>query len=110
MALPIAGRKLDSHTGTATANGSTAILTPAAGKKIRVYFFEENNGGSSDITVYFTFAVSAVSFGKGLRAKNGGSLARSLVENYFEGAVNEALSINLSATGTVNWTIGVQEV
>lgn len=105
-------RELTPYTGTATASGDTTILTPASGKKIRVYFFEANNGGAADITAYFKFGSGGTGkeLGKTLIAKNGGGFARSLVNNYFEGAADEVLKINLSSSGTINWTIGIMEV
>jgi hypothetical protein len=100
-----AGRSLVPVQGTATGSGNTTIITGVSAKKIRVYFFEANNGGTADITPYFTFATSSLNFGKALLAKNGGMAARSLGENYVEGGTAEDLKINLSASGTVNWTI-----
>ena len=93
---------------TATASGDNAVKTPESGKKLRVKLVDVWNNGSADITVYLRFATGTARFKKLLAAKTG--FIMNLVGCNWEGAVDEALNVNLSATGTVDITVLGDEV
>lgn len=93
----------------ATASGNTTIRTPAGGKAIRVKLIDVWNNGAAAITVYLRFAAAGTArFTKTLASYTGFII--NLIGTNWEGAADEALIINLSATGTVEVTVMKDEV
>lgn len=90
---------------TATASGNTTVKDPAlAEKKVRVKLIDVWNSGTADITVFLRFtAAGTARFKKLLAAKTG--FIVNLVGSNWEGGAAEILFINLSAAGTVEFTV-----
>jgi hypothetical protein len=103
-------KEISTVTGTATVSGNNTVITATSGKKIRVYGYELNNAGTTNITIYLTFATSSISFGKKELANEGGLSQFNFIPFYKEGATSENLSLNLSGTATINYTIYYIEV
>ena len=94
---------------TATGNGDNTVKTPAAGKKLRIKLLDVWNNGVSDATVYLKFSAAGTArFKKILASKTG--FALNLVGCNWEGAVNEAVIINLGSAGTIDVTIMGEEI
>lgn len=97
----------------ATTSGDITIHTPAAGKKIRLYYLclNASGGNTADVATIVKFAAAgATKFKHSLKA--GAIWARNIGagRRYIEGAVNEALIVNLSATQTVHVSIEYEEI
>lgn len=93
----------------ATASGNTTVWTPASGKKLRVKFIIVFNSGTANDTIYLRFtATGTARFRATLVANTGYTL--NLIGCNWEGATDEALIINLSATGTIDITVLGEEI
>lgn len=88
---------------TATASGDNVVKTPGSGQKLRIKLVDVWNNGSADITVYLRFASGTARFKKTLAAKTG--FIVNLLGANWEGGADEALKVNLSATGAVDVTV-----
>jgi len=104
--VPIPGAKATPATLNATASGNTAIVTPTSGKAIRVYYIHFSNrdtvNASPRVGLRFT-TTGTIYFSSTLAAT--GMINANLLPHYWEGAVNEALYVNLSAAGNVDVTV-----
>jgi len=94
---------------TATALGTTVVKTPAAGKALRIKVISVHNSGAASVTVDLRFTTTGTAhFKKNL--VSGGGWALNLIGSNWQGGVNEALYVNLSAAGTVDVTLLAEEV
>lgn len=94
--------------GVVNAAGNNTLLTPAAGLSLRIYYASYN----PLVAVEAAFRFGAAG---GLWLRNN-LIANAVVAKdfgdwrYLQGAVNEALILNLSLAVAVNWTVFYQEV
>ena len=100
-------------TVSAAASGDTEVVAPSAGKRVRVLYLCLNADGanSADVTAGIRFgAAGDIVYLVSLKA--GSIFARNIGAglNYIQGATDEALSVNLSASQTVNCTVEWEEV
>lgn len=97
----------------ASSSGDNTIHTPAAGKKIRLYYLalSANGANSADVTTVVKFAAGGATKYK-LSLKAGAIWARNIGagRRYLEGAANEALIVNLSAAQTVHASLEYEEI
>ena len=99
-------------TVTANTSGVTAIKTPTAGKALRVYLIVLSAGAGNTANVD-----AGLKWGSGTEF-NKVSLAPGInvpvnlgaADIYIQGAINEAINVNLSAAQTVIATIYSEEV
>lgn len=100
---------------TAPANtiGTTIVHTPAAGKKVRITYYNLNAdaGNAAAVTASLRFGVAGADLVKASLVA-GAILARNIGagKRYFEGAINESLIVNLSAAQLVNVNIEYAEI
>jgi len=93
----------------ATSAGTTAVWTPASGKKIRVKFLMVFNSGTDNNTVDLRFTTTGQANFKATLAANSGYTI-NLIGTNWEGGTDETLYINLGSDGTVNVTVMGEEV
>jgi hypothetical protein len=100
---------VSSKSGTASSSGNNACVTPASGKKLRVFFVDYNP--SAAVTAGFRFGASgdlwhyhAMTTGMVIVAKEFGP------QRYREGGINEALNLNLSDAVSTIWNVYYIEV
>lgn len=112
--LPVSGGSQSSGgssitLGTTTAlTGSGAVVTPAAGQKLRVTNIKFSL--SADFTsVSFRWGAGGTDFEKYLAPKSGGLYGISLSGQYLEGGTDEELYAVLSGTGTVQFNVKYSE-
>ena len=94
--------------GTVSAAGNNAIVTPAAGKKVRVHYFAYNPETAG--TFFYRFGTGGASH---LRAKVPAEsyISRAFEASYrLDGAVDESLFLNLDAAVNVNYSVYYTEV
>lgn len=93
---------------TVALTGSGNVLTPASGKKIRVFNLKFSL--SADMTdVAFKFG-SGTAFEKYLAPKTGGLYGSNTHPDYNEGAIDEILKCDITGTGTVQINLEYVEV
>lgn len=97
-------------TANPTASGNTTLLTPTAGRLLRLKAFAMVNNGSSVVQAGLRFAAAGTIHFNGDLAADGGARIMNLVGAHVEGAVGEALFINLSAAGNLHVTTITEEV
>lgn len=97
---------------TVSASGDTPVVTPATGKKVRLTYlaFSADGANTADVVAYLKFGSGAGIYKvsltpKAIYARNIGAGRR-----YVEGAVDEALSVNLSIGQGVHVTVEYEEV
>jgi len=93
----------------ATSAGTTAVWTPASGKKIRVKFLMVFNSGTANNTVDLRFTTTGQANFKATLAANSGYTV-NLIGTNWEGGTDESLYVNLGSDGTVNVTVMGEEV
>ena len=93
---------LSKQSGSVSASGNNTLITPAAGKKLRTYYLAYNP--SAAVEAAFRFGAAG-----GLFLRNDLTTAGSIVAKdfgdfrYVEGAVDEALILNLSLGVSTIW-------
>jgi len=93
----------------ATASGNTEIITVTADKKLRIKTIDIWNNGTESLTVALRLtSTGTLTYKKKIADESGWIL--NLVGANWEGGTNEDLFINLSASGTVSYTIGYVEI
>jgi len=93
----------------ATTQGNTTIASPSSGKRLRIKFIDVANNGSAEVTIALRFGdFGDLRFKKALGAKR--FFLTNLTGCNWEGAVDEPLKINLSATGNIDVTVLAEEV
>lgn len=103
----IAGQGVSKLTTSLSSSGT--ILTPASGKKIRVY--ASRFSLTADATsVSFRFTSGGTDHEKYISPKTGGLYGSNNHPNYIEGGVNEVLYCIISGTTTVQINIDYLEV
>ena len=98
---------------TVSGNGDNTVHTPAAGKKIRLYYASLNADDANSAAV-----IAILKFGAGGAALYkyslgaGGIWARNISagRRHIDGAVDQALILNLSAAQSVHVSIEYEEV
>lgn len=98
---------------TASSSGNNTIHTPAAGKKIRLYFFGYSAG--SDVTgvlCALKFGTAGTVFDRQYLSAAGQPYARNIQagKRYVDGAVDEVLVLNLSAAQTIYTNVELEEI
>lgn len=96
-------------TSEATSSGNTEIITVTAGKKLRIKTIDIWNNGSAAITVALRLTSTGTLTYKKKIAKESGWILNLIGANW-EGGTDEDLFINLSADGTVSYTISYEEI
>ena len=97
-----------STSGQVEAQGNNTLLTPTAGKKLRIYYLSYN----PLLAVEAAFRFGATG---GLLLRNSVTANSVIAKDfgdfrYLEGAVDEALILNLSLGVAVNWNVTYVEV
>ena len=99
---------LTPQSGQATASGNNTLITPTSGKALRIFYAAYNPLAS--VEAAFRFGAAGT-----LWLRNN-LVANSVVSKdfgdlrYLQGAVDEALILNLSLAASVNWTVFYKEV
>ena len=106
---PISGvGALSIAAGTVSGSGNTTLITPASGKRVRVYYASYNNALA--VEAGFRFGAAGTIWLKNnvvansVIAKDFGDL------RFVQGAVDEVLILNLSLAVSTNWTVFYVEV
>ncbi len=98
---------------TASASGDNTIFTPTGGTSARVYYvsLSADGGNSADVTAIVKFGAGGTSRYK-VSLKAGSIWARNIGagRKYMQGAVNEAVIVNLSAAQSVHTSIESESV
>lgn len=100
-------------TVSASSSGNNTIHTPASGKKIRLYFFGYSAGSSvTGVLAGLRFAAAGTIFDQQYLVAPGQPYARNIQsgKRYVDGAVDEALVLNLSAAQTVYTNVELEEI
>jgi len=97
------GRQLSYHSTTVTSSGDTTLITPASGKKLKIYSFTVNNQTTSERVVILKIASNQ--FFKTYLSRYGGSDGLNLGNNFIEGNADESVVVNLNSAGTVHVNI-----
>ncbi|HEX6215264.1 MAG TPA: hypothetical protein VFZ38_10620 [Vicinamibacterales bacterium] len=99
---------------TSSTSGPTIAYTPTSGKSIRLawYHLAASPSNGSPVTAGLRFGAGGTDFVSAPLSQYGGALAHSpkAGRSYYQGAVNEALYLNLSAAQAVTLNIDVEEV
>jgi hypothetical protein len=101
--------ELTPASGTITDAGNTIVLTPSAGKRLRIFYLSYNPDGETDIGYRFgaagpLFLFNHIRFGGSIVGKDFGD------QRYLQGAVDEDLVLNQSAIVNTNWNVFYLEV
>lgn len=100
--------KLTPASGTASSNGNNTLITPAAGKKLRISYLSYNP--ATAVTCAFRFAAAGALFLQNVMPA-GSIVAKDFGDlRYIEGAINEALILNLSSGVSTVWNCFYVEV
>ena len=108
-AQPVSGPgALTYGSGQVNGLGNNTLITPASGKKIRLYYCSYNP--LLAVEAAFRFGASG-----GLFLRNNVTANSVIAKDYgdfryLEGAVDEALILNLSLAVSVNWNVNYLEV
>lgn len=101
--------KLIPVSGVVSSAGNNTCVTPASGKKLRVYYLGYNP--SAPVEAAFRFGASG-----GLFLRYNIAVANSIImkdtgdsEKYFEGLIDEALILNLSSAVATIWNAHYEE-
>lgn len=95
--------------GTAAGSGNNTLLTPAAGKAVRLNYMCYNP--SAGVTAAFRFGAAGSLFLLTTLTVGGSVIAKDFgAFRYLQGGVNEALILNLSSGVSTNWNIFYTEV
>lgn len=90
---------------TAVSSGETLILTPTSGKSIRLWWYNigADPANSAKVVVGLRFGSGGTDFYKTGLSQYGAATAHSFKagKSYYQGGVDEALYINMSAAQTV---------
>ena len=102
---PEAGTNQITTSRNIVASGNTTLVTATATQRVRLKaFLIVNNGGSvNDVGLRFA-AAGTIYFGGDL-AVDGGQRGLNLLGAYIEGALGEALIVNINAAGDVSVTV-----
>ena len=94
--------------GTASGIGNTTIITPASGKRVRVYYVSYNPALA--VEAGFRFGAAGTIWLKNNLVANS-VIAKDFGDmRFIQGAVDEVLIINLSLAVNTNWTVFYVEV
>lgn len=99
---------LTSASGQASGSGNNTVVTPSSGKRLRIYYLSYNPLAA--VEAAYRFGAAGTLFlrnnvtANSVIAKDFGDL------RYLQGAVDEALILNLSSAVTTNWNAFYQEV
>lgn len=90
--------------GSASSSGNNTLLTPAAGKKIRVYYASYNPSAATEVA--FRFGAAGTLFLRNSIVTAGSIVAKDVGDaRYVEGAANEALIMNLTNAVATIWNV-----
>lgn len=99
---------------TFTSSGATIFVTPAAGKRIRLWWYNlgADPANGAHVIAALRFGVAGTDFYKTALSQYGAATAHSFKagRSYHQGAVDESLYVNLSAAQTVYGNIDYEEV
>ena len=93
----------------ATLIGNTTIITPAAGRRLRLHLFILVNNGAAVNRAGLRFGAAGTINFRGDLAADGGTRAMNLIDAEVEGAADEALIVNLDAAGDIDVTVVTEE-
>lgn len=93
--------------GTVTTAGNNTVVTPTAGKQLRVYYLSYNNEAAGKLG--FRFGAAGALF-LNYRLVANSVIAKELTPRFLQGAADEVLILNLDTAFTANWTVFYREV
>lgn len=98
----------------ATLSGDTTVHTPTAGKKIRLWWYNmaAHPANAGHVIAALKFAAGGIPFNRTPLSQYGAATAHSFKSgrSYVEGAVNEALIVNLDSANPVYVNVDFEEV
>jgi hypothetical protein len=101
--------QLTAVSGVVSSSGNNTCITPASGKKLRVTYLSYNP--SAGVEAAFRFGAAGGLFLRNALTVGGGVIAKDIGGFYYvDGAVDEALILNLSAAVSTNWNAFYLEV
>lgn len=110
---PKSVQTLTKKTVTASSSGTNTIHTPAAGKKVRLYYLGYSAGATvTGVLVGMRFTAGGTDFDNQYLVTPGQPFGRNIQagKRYIDGGTNEALVVNLSAAQTVYVNIEIEEI
>jgi len=111
LPVTMGSRAVTYNTMKVTAGGNTELVTPSAGKKIRVHYFAYSNRHTTNADVGMRFGPDGEIKHRNLLAADGGSFNANLTDAPWEGSVGETLYAYMEDTYSegVYFTIGYTE-
>lgn len=109
----VGSQTLTKKTVTASASGPNTIHTPAAGKKVRLYYLGYSAGATvSGVLVGMRFTAGGADFDNQYLISPGQPFGRNIQagKRYIDGGTDELLVVNLSAAQTVYCNVELEEV
>jgi hypothetical protein len=95
--------------GSANQSGNNSVITPSAGKRIRLAYVSYNPSGA--VEAAFRFGSSGTLFLRNNLVTGGSVIAKDFGDfRYVEGGVDQPLMLNLSAAVTTLWNALYTEV
>jgi hypothetical protein len=94
--------------GTVSASGDNTVITPASGKRLNVGYLAYNP--ESAVEARFKFPTTGTTFLRNKLTVGGAVIAKDFGAKFWEGAINEALVLNLSAAVPTIWNAVYVEV
>jgi hypothetical protein len=111
--VKVSSQSLTKKTVTASSSGNNTIHTPAAGSKIRLYFFGYSAGSNvTGVVTSLKFASGGTVFDRQYLVAPGQPYARNIQagKRYVDGAIDEALILNLDVAETVYCNVELEEI
>ncbi len=101
--------------GTISANGDNVVITPAAGKTVRVYYLSFGADQNNSTQVIVRLRPSSLALGSSWYTYPlvpGAVIARNVGAGkfYVAGGVNDTIIVNLSGSLTVYWTLETDQI
>lgn len=94
--------------GSVSSAGNNACVTPASGKRLRVYYAAYNNSGA--VEAAFRFGASGPLFLRNNLVMAGSIIMKEFGTKYVEGGIDEPLYLNLSGAVATIWNAFYVEV
>ena len=102
------------ETVTASATGETTVVSPSAGKAIRLWWFhlQAKSTNSAEVTASLRFGSGSADFFTTDLSQYGGGIAHNYKagRGYHQGAADQPLIVNLSAAQTVYANVDYEEI
>lgn len=101
--------QLTPASGTVANSGNNTLITPAAGKKLRVYYLSYNP--SAAVLIAFRFGAAGTQFIRNDIASAGAIVSKDFGDfRFVQGATDEALILNLGGAVSTLWNAFYVEV